>query len=123
RCTKMLQPILRAPAPKSCRGMLFDSGCRTAADEQISLAFHRIPMLPRLIGPILLALLGACCLAAEPDVTVGQLARVPATSPDKAVATFKVKAGFRIELVAAEPLVVDPIAMSFDEEGRLYVIE
>src|SRR5205085_4735985 len=31
--------------------------------------------------------------------------------------------GFRIELVASEPLVVDPVAMSFDENGRLYVVE
>ena len=32
-------------------------------------------------------------------------------------------AGFRIELVAAEPLVVDPVAMAFDEQGGLFVVE
>ena len=52
-----------------------------------------------------------------------QLPRVPATKPANAIATFKIKPGFRLELVAAEPLVVDPIALSFDEEGRLYVVE
>ena len=31
--------------------------------------------------------------------------------------------GFRIELVAAEPDVVDPVAISFDESGRLFVVE
>ncbi|MAX00495.1 MAG: hypothetical protein CMN72_12815, partial [Sphingomonas sp.] len=31
--------------------------------------------------------------------------------------------GFRVELVAAEPLVVDPVAMDWDDEGRLYVVE
>ncbi|MFN7141139.1 MAG: PVC-type heme-binding CxxCH protein, partial [Limisphaerales bacterium] len=40
-----------------------------------------------------------------------------------AVSTFQIKPGFRLELVASEPLVVDPIALSFDEDGRLYVIE
>jgi putative membrane-bound dehydrogenase-like protein len=61
--------------------------------------------------------------AAEPQVDPAQLPRVPATPPERAVSTFKVKPGFRIELVAAEPLVVDPIAMSFDEDGRCYVVE
>src|SRR5262249_58054133 len=42
---------------------------------------------------------------------------------EKALATFKVKPGFRLELTAAEPLVVDPVAMSFDENGRLFVVE
>ncbi|MBI1842532.1 MAG: c-type cytochrome [Verrucomicrobia bacterium] len=51
------------------------------------------------------------------------LPRVPPTEPDKAVATFQVKPGFEIQLVAAEPLVVDPVAMDFDEDGRLFVVE
>ncbi|HEU0008636.1 MAG TPA: PVC-type heme-binding CxxCH protein [Verrucomicrobiae bacterium] len=62
-------------------------------------------------------------MAAEPDVDASQLPRVPPTPPEQSLSTFRVKAGFRLELVAAEPLVVDPIAMSFDEDGRLYVVE
>src|SRR5947209_162419 len=62
-------------------------------------------------------------LAAEPEVTEQDLPRVPATEPNKAIDTFQIKSGFRIELVAAEPLVVDPIAMAFDENGRLFVVE
>ena len=37
--------------------------------------------------------------------------------------SFQIHPGFRLELVAAEPLVMDPIAMAFDESGRLFVIE
>jgi putative membrane-bound dehydrogenase-like protein len=37
--------------------------------------------------------------------------------------TFRTKAGFRIEMVASEPLVASPIAMAFDESGRLFVVE
>jgi putative membrane-bound dehydrogenase-like protein len=39
------------------------------------------------------------------------------------VAGFQVKPGFRIELVAEEPAVASPIAMAFDENGRLFVLE
>jgi len=62
-------------------------------------------------------------VAAEPDVSELDLPRIPPTEPDRALSTFRIKNGFRLELVAAEPLVVDPIAMSFDEEGRLFVVE
>ena len=61
--------------------------------------------------------------AAEPEVSEKDLPRVPPTEPDKALSTFQIKRGFHPELVAAEPLVVDPIAMAFDEDGRLFVVE
>ncbi len=37
--------------------------------------------------------------------------------------TFKLPKGFHAELVAAEPMVETPIAMSWDENGRLFVCE
>jgi putative membrane-bound dehydrogenase-like protein len=40
-----------------------------------------------------------------------------------ALASFQLKPGFRIELVAAEPMVAAPAAMAFDENGRLFVAE
>jgi putative membrane-bound dehydrogenase-like protein len=39
------------------------------------------------------------------------------------VATFKLKAGFKVELVAASPSVASPVAMAFDEDARLFVAE
>jgi mono/diheme cytochrome c family protein/glucose/arabinose dehydrogenase len=47
----------------------------------------------------------------------------PTLSPEQELATFRIAPGFRVELVAAEPLVVDPVAMDWDDEGRLYVVE
>ena len=44
-------------------------------------------------------------------------------SPQEALTTFQVEPGLRIELVAAEPLVVDPVAFAFDDQRRLYVVE
>lgn len=42
---------------------------------------------------------------------------------EESMASFQVPAGFRLELVAAEPLVQDPVLIQFDERGRLWVIE
>ncbi|MGB1141662.1 MAG: DUF7133 domain-containing protein, partial [Halioglobus sp.] len=47
----------------------------------------------------------------------------PVLNPEEAVAAFRIAPGFEIELVAAEPLVEDPVAMAWDEHGRLYVVE
>src|SRR5512145_3306916 len=44
-------------------------------------------------------------------------------SPEEALASFELEPGYRIELAAAEPLIKDPVAMAFDERGRLYVVE
>jgi putative membrane-bound dehydrogenase-like protein len=44
-------------------------------------------------------------------------------SPKDELATFKTLPGFKVELVAAEPDVIDPVAMCFDERGRLFVCE
>lgn len=61
--------------------------------------------------------------AAEPVVDASQMPRIAPTEPAKALSTIKVRPGFRMELVAAEPLVVSPVAMAFDENGRLFVVE
>jgi putative membrane-bound dehydrogenase-like protein len=47
----------------------------------------------------------------------------PAKSPDEALAAFQTKAGFTVELAAAEPLVIDPVAIDWDASGRLWVVE
>lgn len=52
-----------------------------------------------------------------------ELPRISGKSPEEAMQAFDVVEGFKIEQTAAEPLVTDPVAMSFDENGRLYVVE
>ena len=47
----------------------------------------------------------------------------PVLTPQEAMKTFKVAAGFEVQLVAAEPLIEAPIALSWDDQGRLYVVE
>ncbi len=36
---------------------------------------------------------------------------------------FRIDPGFRIEVVASDPMISAPIAMAFDENGRLFVVE
>ncbi len=47
----------------------------------------------------------------------------PVLDPERERQTFRLAPGFRAELVAAEPLVVDPVAIDWDDAGRLYVVE
>ncbi|WP_337042557.1 PVC-type heme-binding CxxCH protein [Emticicia sp. 17c] len=41
----------------------------------------------------------------------------------KALSSISVMDGFKVEMVAAEPLVADPVAMEIDEDGNMYVVE
>ena len=58
--------------------------------------------------------------AAEPKPGESPKGPLP---PREEQATFRLPKGFHIDLVAAEPDVIDPVAMAFDEEGRLFVAE
>ncbi len=53
----------------------------------------------------------------------GELKRIPPTKPANALKTFRTLPGFKIELVAAEPLIRDPVAIDFDASGRMFVCE
>src|SRR5205823_3466026 len=44
-------------------------------------------------------------------------------SPEESLAAMHVRPGMKIELVAAEPLVVDPVAFDWGPDGRLWVVE
>src|SRR5512132_1267133 len=47
----------------------------------------------------------------------------PPLSPGDALKTFYMPPGYRVELVASEPLVQDPVAIDWDVEGRLWAVE
>lgn len=77
----------------------------------------------RLVLPACL-LLGVSWLAlADEPKMPEKLRRIAPRSPEESLQAFEVEAGFRVELVAAEPLVTSPMAAEFDEDGRLYVVE
>ena len=72
------------------------------------------------------ALLLAQQVALEPDSVSKnyeqELPRIPPTEPTDSIARMQVAEGFQVELAAHEPLISDPIAMCFDEWGRLFVV-
>ncbi len=53
----------------------------------------------------------------------GPSQRIPATEPADAVRTFETIDGFEMQLVASEPEVVEPIVISYDANGLMYVAE
>ncbi|MFM8479146.1 MAG: PVC-type heme-binding CxxCH protein, partial [Planctomycetaceae bacterium] len=60
--------------------------------------------------------------AFEPDYSL-ELPRIAPTAPAEALSTFDILPGFQLQQTAAEPLVTDPVAISYDEDGRLFVVE
>ena len=40
-----------------------------------------------------------------------------------AIKKFKIPAGFKVDLIAAEPLLANPVSFAFDEQGKIYVVE
>ncbi len=47
----------------------------------------------------------------------------PPYTPSEALTTFELDSDFEIELFAAEPDIVDPVAMAFGPDGRIWVAE
>ena len=47
----------------------------------------------------------------------------PPLSPQEALTTFYMPPGYRIELVASEPLIQEPVAIDWDTQGRLWAVE
>lgn len=52
-----------------------------------------------------------------------EMPRILPRTPEEALKSFKIHPDFEVQLVAAEPLVRDPVAMCFDARGRAYVVE
>ncbi len=62
--------------------------------------------------------------ADSPEVDYGgELPRIAQTPPALAPATMRVRPGFALDLAVAEPLLASPVAIAWDEDGRLYVAE
>src|SRR5947208_6294432 len=51
------------------------------------------------------------------------MARAQGYPPEEAAKRMTVRAGFAVSVVAAEPMVRQPVAIEFDDRGRLWVIQ
>ncbi|MHB8522976.1 MAG: PVC-type heme-binding CxxCH protein [Limisphaerales bacterium] len=79
---------------------------------------------------LLFCLLGWTCLSAQTAFAAGRQLTgqfaptpTPALSPAEAQKAFHAPQGFEARLFAAEPDVINPVAMTWDARGRLWVLE
>src|SRR6185295_560704 len=82
---------------------------------------------------LVVGMLGICALLALVRAEPGQdaldkdyaaeLPRIAPKEPGEAIKTFKLAPGFKVELAASEPAIRSPVAVDFDEDGRMYVAE
>jgi mono/diheme cytochrome c family protein/glucose/arabinose dehydrogenase len=88
--------------------------------------------LPGLRAVTLLVVLAAASASSYQGAPVGTtwppgVQSVPDTapplSPEDALKTFHMAPGYRLELVASEPLIQDPVAIDWDLHGRLWAVE
>ena len=56
-------------------------------------------------------------------VPADKIPPAPVLTPEEALKSFKLAPGFRIELVASEPLIHDPVAIQFAPDGKIWVLE
>lgn len=87
----------------------YGSGCI----DRIPL-FKPMPMFCKLLPFLSCLLMGLLACNQAPKNSL---------SPTDSLASMQLMEGFEISLVAAEPLVEDPVAMEIDEQGRVYVAE
>src|SRR6187399_2381166 len=52
-----------------------------------------------------------------------QMEKAVPLSPEEEMKTFSMPPGYRVELVASDPMIESPILMDFDADGRLWVLE
>ena len=77
----------------------------------------RFPRLALLACTICLAAMSQQIRAADGP------AATPPASPEESLKQIEVDPGLKVELIAHEPDIMSPIAVRFDEEGRLWVVQ
>ncbi|HEX5272442.1 MAG TPA: PVC-type heme-binding CxxCH protein, partial [Gemmataceae bacterium] len=77
--------------------------------------------------PLAAVLLALCAAPAAAQKEFGfdnrKSSGQPYLKPEESVKRMKAADGFEVKLFAAEPMVVNPIAMTVDEKGRVWVVE
>src|SRR6187399_1160527 len=61
--------------------------------------------------------------AAEELTGVRAPANTPCPTVEEAIAKMTVPEGYKVVNFAAEPMIINPVAMTWDHRGRLWVVE
>lgn len=74
--------------------------------------------------PVILVVFLAFAVAAHAARFSGEpeIQREP-LAPEAALESFRLEPGLRIDVVACEPMIADPVDVCFDERGRMFVVE
>ena len=73
--------------------------------------------------PVRSGLLLVTVALVAPLFAADPLPRIPPTEPKDVAKKFHTQQGFTMDLLAAEPLTTDPVAIAYDENGRAWVVE
>ncbi len=79
--------------------------------------------LPCVLIAMLLALFSSGASQASEPQPIQEAGDYPLLSGVDSLKSIEVAAGFQVELVAAEPLVFDPVAFDWGPDGKLWVVE
>jgi len=93
--------------------------------RNIPSCFILIQFTPRSLSDLIIKFIWVllCFLIACTPDRDDSLGPSPVKSTEQELASFKLETGFRIQLVASEPMIQDPVCIIFDEDGRLWVVE
>ncbi|MGZ5567847.1 MAG: PVC-type heme-binding CxxCH protein, partial [Limisphaerales bacterium] len=75
--------------------------------------------LSRLVASVI----GLSSIALFGAVDAAKTESIPPKSPAESIAAITVRPGLEVQLVVAEPLVVDPVAFDWGADGKLWVVE
>ncbi|HZV34134.1 MAG TPA: PVC-type heme-binding CxxCH protein, partial [Verrucomicrobiae bacterium] len=73
--------------------------------------------------PLVCGLALSFALAAHASIESDEAMMGKPIDPELAIKQFKLPEGFKVDLWAAEPKLLNPVAFCFDEQGRVYVAE
>ena len=122
--SKVLSPLSALRFDGSNNGLFFHSGHLCWQNEftaDLPDMIHRVS-IEKLLRPLRIEQ-GAVSPLKKPDPAADPDAFPLSKTPEESLSTIEVAPGLKVELVAAEPLIQDPVAFEWDVQGRLWVVQ
>jgi putative membrane-bound dehydrogenase-like protein len=122
KSTKSLPMVIREDG--SDNGFFFHSGHLCWQNEftaDLPDMMHRVS-IEKLLRPVKIER-GAVSPLKKADPDTSADAFPLSKTPEESLATIQLSPGLKAELVAAEPLIQDPVAFEWDVQGRLWVVQ
>ena len=121
--------FLFVPADKAKKGLQWDEGWTQVLREGRTGDAHSLPLIVKADGTdngISFHDNAMWVAATQLRIPFSELLKVPGPapkSPQESLQALHVKPGYEARLVAAEPLVQDPVFIDWDARGRMWVVE